>query len=282
MGDYYEDADDGYVDDDSEEVGLPALPPMTSLDPAMILIQQGWLWKKGSGAGLVQRRNWKRRFFRLDYPNGVLQYYIARDSEEVRGEIKLERRGVKDIVGFKKHSNPNVRFPFELTTEDFEDRTYSLSADRADEQRAWMSTLLYVAQQASLWRNLHTVGHFGPSAVDPMAMSPGGGMGAPPGMGGGMSPLSPGGGMVSSPGMGGDGMGMLSPMGPGPLSPARMGNPYAHAGPYSETRVTLMPPVGAYGMYGGAPRPMGQPMWGGRGGGGGGGFRHPGGYMVSE
>jgi len=59
---------------------------------------EGWLWKKGKGSSFLGRRNWKKRFFRLD--NGQLTYAKEEETPPI-GTLQLveQKQGPLELGG---------------------------------------------------------------------------------------------------------------------------------------------------------------------------------------
>jgi hypothetical protein len=130
-----------------------------TLDPAKLLIQRGWLWKKGGGTnrdGLtpLSRRNWKRRYFVLRPSTLSIEYYRSDASRKPLGVIKFFPGTVtsaQELEEFRQHNSSNIDsmrvFYCETASRKFE-----LCADTDGEFEAWMNTISYIITSVEVGR----------------------------------------------------------------------------------------------------------------------------------
>ena len=60
----------------------------------------GWLWKRGSGKGALGLKNWKRRWFVLEYP--LLHYYRNPGDATPRGTVNCEQVTLSETAGMER------------------------------------------------------------------------------------------------------------------------------------------------------------------------------------
>ena len=102
----------------------------------------GWLMKKGRGG----RRNWKRRWFRLDRDRNVLSYYSAQGGE-LRGVILLSHA---KIVGGHMSDTFSVIIQDHGDQEQNLDPVYELRAPDTAQRMQWLASLHEAAASLAL------------------------------------------------------------------------------------------------------------------------------------
>ncbi|GLD99862.1 hypothetical protein PINS_up008590 [Pythium insidiosum] len=97
---------------------------------------EGWLFKKGGGTSTMGRRNWKRRWCRIE--KRILLVFAKPTDEHPRTSVPLDRAEVVVV------ENPKHPFYFELT-HDFSETKMKFAAQSHDELIAWVQHLRRVA-----------------------------------------------------------------------------------------------------------------------------------------
>ncbi|KAJ0407683.1 hypothetical protein ATCC90586_001865 [Pythium insidiosum] len=97
---------------------------------------EGWLFKKGGGTSTMGRRNWKRRWCRIE--KRILLVFAKPSDEHPRTSVALDRAEVVVV------DNPKHPFYFELIHE-FSETKMKFAAQSHDELVAWVQHLRRVA-----------------------------------------------------------------------------------------------------------------------------------------
>lgn len=108
----------------------------------------GELWKRGEF-----RKNWNRRYFRMDRRTVKLFYYKPNDRRAFKGEINLRYTTVEYPVPQRKHKNSAIRWEneFHLIERDPRDhmrqmRRYEFAASSPEEASEWVMKLALLEQ----------------------------------------------------------------------------------------------------------------------------------------
>ncbi|CAK4111944.1 unnamed protein product [Aphanomyces euteiches] len=108
-----------------------------------VIIKSGVLFKKGSGGGLLKRRNWKPRFFELT--QHALRYFTFQDGE-LKGEINLKMCGedtleIMPADSMKTGGSASTIWRVAINTPD---RRLLVAAGTEHEMNDWVDALLEV------------------------------------------------------------------------------------------------------------------------------------------
>jgi hypothetical protein len=115
----------------------PAVP--TQMPPPPIdEITDGWLFKKGAGKGVMARKNWKKRFCRLEELQEAwyIEWYAKKGDGDPKGAFGLDRCDV-EIVENKNHQEA---FCFDIYNIDSGKRMQFYATSEA-ERSGWLVAL---------------------------------------------------------------------------------------------------------------------------------------------
>lgn len=101
----------------------------------------GWLLKKGSGKGVFGRRNWKRRFFRLE--GHTLSYFTnARETKRPKDSVSIKGARILEI---DIEDGAKYEFMFDLKLQKAEGDSFArvlhLRAENSSDLEAWVNVL---------------------------------------------------------------------------------------------------------------------------------------------
>ena len=112
-------------------------------DDSRILIDKGFLYKKGKGSGIVGRKNWKRRWFVLDTRDTHLLYYYGKETDATpKGQVPLVGAEVRTVENVSHRNQHVTAFEFEIwhPTE----RVFHLYTETEEDMNQWIATLDYM------------------------------------------------------------------------------------------------------------------------------------------
>jgi len=162
-----------FPDEDGYEVAheVEEAPKTVTIDTTKFSIKEGWLWKKGSGKGLMGRKNWVRRYFKFDMQKPIIVFYyktepvpiaekqdwetvdtyrsrrnyaLAKEKRGARGWMRLMKASLAVPEVPKQHKNMQINgeLVFNIVVPD--GRSFTLAADTKDEFDRWVQTLGFV------------------------------------------------------------------------------------------------------------------------------------------
>ncbi|ETV91121.1 hypothetical protein H310_14216 [Aphanomyces invadans] len=108
-----------------------------------VIVKSGVLFKKGSGGGLLKRRNWKPRYFELT--QYALRYFTVQDGE-LKGDINLKMCGedtleIMPADSMKTGGSASTIWRIAINTPD---RRLLVAASTEHEMNDWVDALLEV------------------------------------------------------------------------------------------------------------------------------------------
>ncbi|OQS04904.1 hypothetical protein THRCLA_20765, partial [Thraustotheca clavata] len=119
----------------------------------MSFVKSGYLYKKGSGQGLFQKKNWKRRYFELT--SSSLRYFVAEQKSKPRGQVLLEGLQSHSIETLVPETNepslPTSMWRFVIKTPT---RHLVVATESEQEMKEWVDAILIVLREDPRYTSL--------------------------------------------------------------------------------------------------------------------------------